>query len=116
MQSLFKHMQPNANGRETVAVCREDFRQCNSSRTASIVMEYANDNELWQQDFAVAYQILVQNGYEDDQLVLAGEEPTNGTNTDGTDRPTSGATPGLSHGGYLQIATITLPLLLLAIH
>ena len=101
LQSLFKLMQPDESGMETVAVCREDFRQCNSSRTASIVLEYANDNELWKQDFAVAYQILIQNGYEDDQLALAGP----------TVAPTDGTSPGCNGNTYLQIVTLVLLLL-----
>ena len=98
MQCLFKHVQPDASGMETVAACREDFERCNSSRTASIVLEYANDNELWKQEFAVAYQILIQNGYEDAQLVLASP----------TVAPTDGTSPGCNGNTYLQIATLVL--------
>ncbi len=74
IQALFKRMRPDASGRETDAACRSVFTNCQSSRTASIVLEYANNNTRWHKDFGGAFQILIENGYPRNHLVLAGQD------------------------------------------
>ena len=67
-------MRPDASGRETDAACRAIFTNCQSSRTASIVLEYANNNTKWHEDFSGAFQILIEHGYPRNHLVLAGQD------------------------------------------
>ena len=95
-------MRPDASGRETNAACRSIFTNCQPSRTASIVEEYANNNTRWHEDFGGAFQILIEHGYPRNHLVLAGQDlpilvdpdveipPTEHTSTDNSEvAPTS---------------------------
>ena len=84
-------------GQETNDSCRNLFLNCEDSRTASIVDEYAANNTQWHEDFGIAFQILIEHGYPNGHLVEAGEElptpidpivssPTpTASDTDGTD-------------------------------
>ena len=63
---------PDASGRETNNDCRDLFTNCPESRTANIVLDYANNNARWHQDFGPAFQILLEHGYPDGHLVAAG--------------------------------------------
>ena len=68
--------------------CRLNVSRCMLSSTANYVMEFARNNTAFHEAFGPAYQILLQNGYDDNQLFAAEVQPTNGTN--GT-LPTGGA-------------------------
>ena len=74
LQALFKRVTPDEMGRETNDSCRNLFLNCEDSRTASIVNEYANNNTQWHEDFGIAFQILLEHGYPNGHLVEAGEE------------------------------------------
>ena len=74
IQALFKRMRPDASGRETDAACRALFTSCQPSRTASIVLEYVNNNTKWHEDFGGAFQILIEHGYPRNHLVVAGQD------------------------------------------
>ena len=65
-------MTPDDRGRETDEGCRAHFFNCERSRTANIVMEYARNNTRWHEDFGPAFQILLEHGYPDNHLVAAG--------------------------------------------
>ena len=65
-------MSPDETGRETDADCRALFTDCQPSRTAAIVLEYANNNTKWHEDFGPAFQILLEHGYPSGHLVEAG--------------------------------------------
>lgn len=67
-------MRPDTSGRESDAACRALFTNCQPSRTANIVLEYANNNTRWHEDFGGAYQILIEHGYPRNHLVLAGQD------------------------------------------
>ena len=62
------------------------------SSTANYVMEFASNNTAFIEAFGPAYQILLQNGYDDNQLFAAEVQPTF-TSTNGTNGtlPTGGA-------------------------
>lgn len=68
-------MAPDETGKETDMDCKTVFTNCQPSRTADIVLEYAMNNTRWHQDFGEAFQILIENGYPDGHLVAAGEDP-----------------------------------------
>ena len=72
MQALFKHVAPDASGKETDVACRDSFTNCRTSRTADLVLEYAKNNTMWHRDFGEAFQILIQHGYPSNHLVEAG--------------------------------------------
>lgn len=72
LQALFKRMTPDDRGRETDTDCRDHFFNCERSRTANIVMQYARNNTRWHEDFGPAFQILLEHGYPDNHLVAAG--------------------------------------------
>ena len=74
VQALFKRVTPDETGRETNGSCRNLFLDCDESRTASIVDEYAQNNTQWHEDFGTAFQILIEHGYPSGHLVEAGEE------------------------------------------
>lgn len=74
LQALFKRVTPDEMGRETNDSCRNVFLNCEASSTASIVDEYANNNTKWHEDFGIAFQILIEQGYPRGYLVEAGEE------------------------------------------
>lgn len=74
LQALFKQISPDEMGRETDDGCRDLFTDCQPSRTADIVMEYARNNTRWHEDFGPAFQILLEHGYPNSHLVMAGEE------------------------------------------
>ena len=65
-------MTPDESGRETDMDCRGNFLNCERSRTANIVLEYARNNTRWHEDFGPAFQILLEHGYPDNHLVAAG--------------------------------------------
>lgn len=73
-QALFKKMTPDASGKETNEACRNLFTNCPPSRTAAIALEYARNNTKWHEDFGGAFQILIEHGYPEKHLVLAGQE------------------------------------------
>jgi len=97
LQALFKRVRPDGMGQETNDSCRNLFLNCEDSRTANIVDEYAENNTQWHEDFGIAFQILIEYGYPNGHLVEAGEElpilidpivssPTpTASDTDGTD-------------------------------
>ena len=64
-------MAPDSSGRETDDDCRSLFTNCQPSRTADIVLEYANNNTRWHQDFGSAFQILIEHDYPAGALVAA---------------------------------------------
>ena len=74
LQALFKRMTPDVSGRETNDACRNLFTNCPPSRTAAISLEYARNNTKWHEDFGGAFQILIEHGYPENHLVLAGRE------------------------------------------
>lgn len=74
MQALFKRMKPDASGQETDDACRALFTNCEPARTAGIVLEYANNNTKWHEDFGGAFQILIEHGYPRNHLVEAGQD------------------------------------------
>ena len=59
---------PDESGRETNDDCRDLFANCPESRTANIVLDYANNNARWHQDFGPAFQIFLKHGYPDGHL------------------------------------------------
>ena len=74
LQALFKQVSPDETGRETDDDCRDLFTDCQPSLTANIVLEYAMNNTKWHEDFGPAFQILLEHGYPDGHLVMAGDE------------------------------------------
>ena len=70
---MFKNITPDDTGREIDVSCRTLFANCPDSRTADIVREYALNNTRWHEDFGPAFQILLEHGYPDDHLILAGQ-------------------------------------------
>ena len=75
--------------------CRLNVSRCMLSSTANYVMEFASNNTAFIEAFGPAYQILLQNGYDDNQLFAAEVHPTftstNGTNGTNSTLPTGGA-------------------------
>ena len=62
------------------------------SSTANYVMEFASNNTAFHEAFGPAYQILLQNGYDDNQLFAAEAQPTiTPTNDTNTTLPTGSA-------------------------
>lgn len=49
------------------------FTNCPPSSTASIVIEFANNNTAFMEAFGPAFQKLIQNGYRENELVTARE-------------------------------------------
>lgn len=101
-QALFKRITPDSSGRETDEDCREHFDNCERSRTANIVMEYARNNTRWLEDFGPAFQILLEHGYPDNHLVAAGVDlpplvdPTRAPISLVTDPPTIASAQSIS--------------------
>ena len=88
--ALFKDIQPDASGRVSCG-----FNQCEDAATADLVRMYSNQNDLWQQDFSAALQLVVERvdvtlfeiedtvPGEDDSSVPGDDSPT----APGDDRP-----------------------------
>ena len=51
--------------------CRLNVSRCMLSSTANYVIEFAENNTAFHEAFGPAYQILLQNGYNDNQLFAA---------------------------------------------
>ena len=51
--------------------CRLNVSRCMLSSTAKYVIEFAENNTAFHEAFGPAYQILLQNGYDDNELFAA---------------------------------------------
>lgn len=79
-----------------------DFDFCGPSSTAGIVIEFANNNTAFMEAFGLAYQKLIQTGYEEDDLYTAQSVTT-----------AAPTTPSL--GNMKAVASVCLVIMLVAI-
>ena len=71
IQSLYRHIIPNADGSESDTACSSNVDECPLAVTAEYVQEFAMSNSAWHEAFGPAFQILIENGYGSNDLVEA---------------------------------------------
>ena len=68
---LYWHIQPNADGSASDPDCSSNVNSCHLAVTVEYVLEFAMNNSAWHEAFEPAFQILIENGYGQNDLVKA---------------------------------------------
>ena len=66
---MLRDIDPDADGRETNATCRQNSTRCPLSMTASIVNEFVRNNTAFMEAFGLAFEKVLSTGYDEDELV-----------------------------------------------
>ena len=66
---MLRDIDPDADGRETNATCRQNSTRCPLSMTASIVNEFVRNNTAFMEAFGLAFEKVLRTGYGENELV-----------------------------------------------
>ena len=109
---MLRDINPDADGRETNATCRQNSTRCPLSMTASIVNEFVRNNTAFMEAFGLAFEKVLRTGYGENELVsvrLVGPEASPSSTPEASPSPTPDV------GATLQsILLLTITLLILA--